>query len=116
PNASPVAAPGWTVPAAAIHGDSIVAVAGDQPEYMIRVFRSGRLTHVICRDVDPLPFGSEEAEPQEPNVPDAVTAAMARAETPSTPARLGRLAIDDDRRLWVQRERPRALSGLDLLM
>jgi hypothetical protein len=40
---------------------------------------------------------------------------MADAEAPPTPARIGRLAIDSERRLWVQRDRPRALSGLDFV-
>jgi hypothetical protein len=41
---------------------------------------------------------------------------MADAETPSTPARIGRLSIDTEGRLWVQRDRPRALSGLDFVL
>ena len=114
--AGPLSLPGWQVPLGAILGDSILAVAGDRPEYMIRVFRQGRLSHVICRDVDPLPMTDEEIEPHEPDVPDAVTAAMADAETPSTPARIGRLSIDTERRLWVQRDRPRVLSGLDFVL
>lgn len=114
--AGPMTAPGWQVPLGAMHGDSILAVTGDRPEYMIRVFNGGRLSHVICRAVDPLPMTNDEVEPQEPDVPDQVTSAMAEAETPSTPARIGRLSIDTERRLWVQRDRARALAGLDFVL
>lgn len=113
--AAPMTAPGWQVPLGTVHGDSIFAVAGDRPEYMIRVFRRGRLSHVICRDVDPLPLSQDEIRPQEPNVPDAVATAMADAETPRIPARIGRLNFDAERRLWVQRDRARALSGRDFV-
>lgn len=113
--AGPMSGPGWQHPLGAMHGDSILAVTGDRPEYMIRVFNGGSLSHVICRAVDPLPMTSDEVEPHEPDVPDQVTSAMADAETPPTPARIGRLAFDTERRLWVQRDRPRALSGLDFV-
>jgi hypothetical protein len=114
--AAPMSAPGWHVPLGALHGDSLLALAGDSPEYLIRIYRHGRLTHVICRNVDPLPFSTEEVEPLEAGVPQPVSAAMARAERPSSPAPFGRLTIDDERRLWVQRDRPRTLAGLDLVI
>lgn len=114
--AGPMTAPGWHVPLGAIHGDSILALGGDSPEYLVRIYRHGRLTHVICRPVDPLPFATEEAEPIERDVPEPVAAAMAAAQPPPSPAPFGRLTIDDDRRLWVQRDRPRTLAGLDMVV
>jgi hypothetical protein len=116
PGAAPLTAPGWQVPLGAMHGDSILVLAGDSPEYLVRVYRRGRLSHVICRNVEPLPFTTQEAEPLEEDVPETVSTAMAEAERPPSPAVLGRLAIDDERRLWVQRDRPRSLSGLDVVI
>jgi hypothetical protein len=116
PGAVPLTAPGWQVPLGAMHGDSILVLAGDSPEYLVRVYRRGRLSHVICRNVQPLPFTTQEVEPIEGDVPETVTAAMAAAERAPSPAALGRLAIDDERRLWVQRDRPRSLSGLDVVI
>lgn len=116
PGAAPMSAPGFAVPLGAMDGDSILALAGDLPEYRVQVYRAGRLSHVICRDVEPQPFTDAEAEPTDDDVPDAVVDAMANAERPATPAAIGRLAIDEERRLWVQRDRPRALTGLDFVL
>ncbi|MGH7448994.1 MAG: hypothetical protein ACRELT_15590, partial [Longimicrobiales bacterium] len=62
PGVATMTAPGWQVPLAAMHGDSILALAGDSPEYLIRVYHGGRLSHTICRDVEPLPFTTQESE------------------------------------------------------
>ncbi|HEX6133149.1 MAG TPA: hypothetical protein VFZ24_04160 [Longimicrobiales bacterium] len=110
--AAPITAPGWPVPLAALHGDSILAVAAG-PEYLVHVYRNGVPSHTICRSVDPLPLDEGESTPQEPGIPDEISDAVARAEPPPTPARIGRLDIDAERRLWVQRDRPRPLAGLD---
>lgn len=116
PGAAPMTAPGFSVPLGAMHGDSILALAGDSPEYQVRVYRNGRLSHVVCRDVDPQPFTEAEAEPTDDRVPEEVVAAMANAERPQSPASIGRLDIDEEGRLWVQRDRPRALTGLDFVL
>ncbi|HEX6308667.1 MAG TPA: hypothetical protein VFZ69_10795 [Longimicrobiales bacterium] len=113
PGASPITAPGWSVPLAAIDGDSILAVADSGPEYLVHVHRGGAPSHTICRMVDPLPLEDGESEPHESDIPDEITAAIARAEPPATPARIGRLVIDAEHRLWIQRNRPRALAALD---
>lgn len=111
--ATPMSAPGWQVPLGAMHGDSILALTGDSPEYSVSVYRDGRPSYVICRTVDAEPFSPDEAQPADEQVPDAVREAMANAERPDRPAAIGRLLIDSERRLWVQRDRPRALVGLD---
>lgn len=116
PGAAPMSAPGFAVPLGALDGDSIMALAGDSPEYRVSVYRDGRLSHVICRDVEPQPFTNTEAEPTDEEVPEPVVTAMANAERPASPASIGRLAIDEERRLWVQRDRPRALTGLDFVI
>lgn len=114
--AAPMSAPGWQVPLGAFHGDSILILAGGSPEYRVDVYRDGRLSHVICRNVEPQPFHADEAQPAGEQVPAPVRDAMANATRPEPPASIGRLLIDGERRLWVQRDRPRALAGLDPVM
>lgn len=116
PGAPPMSAPGFAVPLGAIDGDSIMVLAGDSPEYRVRVYRDGRLSHVICRDVRPQPFTEAEAEPTDQDVPEPVVTAMASAGRPATPASIGRVVIDEEQRIWVQRDRPRALTGLDFVI
>lgn len=114
--APPMSAPGFAVPLGAIDGDSILVLAGDSPEYRVRVYRDGRLSHVICRDVQPQPFTEAEAEPTDEEVPEPVVTAMANAERPSSPASIGRVVIDEEQRIWIQRDRPHALTGLDFVI
>ncbi|HEX2165790.1 MAG TPA: hypothetical protein VHG09_01010 [Longimicrobiales bacterium] len=114
--AAPMTAPGWPVPLGAMHGDSILALTGNSPDYRISVYRNDSLSHVICRDVQPMPFTDEEVQPVVEGVPERVRDAMANAERPDRPAPIGRLMIDNERRLWVQRDRPRALVGLDFVI
>lgn len=116
PVAGPLLLPGSQIPLAAAQGDTILALAGESPRYLVRIFRNGRLSHVICRNVDPLPFTDEEARPIEPNVPDEVAAGLRAVDPPEMLAPIGRLVIDAAGRLWVQRDRPRILSGLDFVM
>lgn len=113
PRMAPLAAAGWQRPVAAIMGDSVHAVAGDRPEYVVRVYRDDAPTHVICRDVAPLPFEGDEATGTEEEVPDFVRDVAAAAPEPPLPAAIGRLVYDEGGRLWVERTRARALSGID---
>lgn len=106
-----VPAPGWPVPHAAVSPDMVMAVAGVGPEYRIEL-RDASGTRLLCRAVEPQPVGAEERTPPEDEGAE-MRAAMARAPAPSHPAVIGRLAWDDDGRLWVQRHRPRVLNIAD---
>lgn len=116
----PMPAPLWPMPLAALSGDTLIALAGDGPEYRIRILDgSGRVRFQICRNVDPLP-----EEPYEFRVPfggqsrdmPALTLALEQAPRPDRPATIGRLMFDAIGRLWVQRNRPSVLSTVDLTL
>ena len=112
----PMQAPMWPMPLAAASGDTLVALAGDVPEYRIRVLdRTGRTRYQICRDVEPVP-----EEPYETQVPfeersgDVLALALKQPPQPDQAASIGRLMFDAVGRLWVQRNRPSVLSTVDL--
>lgn len=104
-----VPAPGWPVPHAAVSPDMVMAVAGVGPEYRVEL-RDASGTRVLCRVVEPQPVGADERTPPGADAGAEMRAAVARAPAPSRPAAIGRLAWDDDGRLWVQRDRARAFS------
>lgn len=114
--AAPMTAPAWPVPLAAMHDDTILALTGDSPEYRIRVYHGDTVAHVICRDIEPMPFTVDEVEPVNDGVPERIRNAIANADRPDLPAPIGRLAFDNEGRLWVQRDRPRSLAGLDFVI
>lgn len=111
-------APGWPrlVAAAGPHGE--VVAAGWGPGYRLAEFGpDGSLVRFVCRAVPALPFGdAERGAPASDSAPARVRAlyrALSDAPAPPRPAAVGRLFIGAEGRIWVQRDRPRALAQGD---
>jgi hypothetical protein len=89
-------APGGALPLAVPLGDSLLATAGDIPEFRIRVInRGGRAIQQICRTVDAMPVTRPGgAVPQSSHV----------SPRPDSIARVTRIFTGTDGRIWVQRD------------
>ncbi|MGH7474912.1 MAG: hypothetical protein ACRELD_01345 [Longimicrobiales bacterium] len=100
--------PGWPRPLVALGSRGQLAAAAPDGTYRVVIYGAdGAPLRQLCRQVPPLPLTNAErgagdvAEPMRP-----LAAAIAQAGPPVTPASIGRLILDPDGRLWVQRDRP----------
>lgn len=99
---SPFTAPDWPVPHAAVSGLGHVAISGMQPEYRVLVRRPDSSDLVLCRTIAPLPSANDSARDLAPEI----RTALLKAPRPPRAAAVGRVAYDEDGRLWVQRNLP----------
>ena len=111
---SPIPVPGHAIPIAASLGDGRIAVAGDVPEYRIRILdRTGKVVQQICRNADPIAFSARETSGMEnANLPN-LQEDLDRAQPAGNLARIGRLVPGADGEFWAQRDRPSPLSLYD---
>jgi hypothetical protein len=94
---SPGVGPGTSAPTAAPLPDGLLAVAGDIPEFRIRILSAdGRVVRVICLVTPALPLSDGER---------GLVAEGAAVEPEARRARIGRMFSDDAGRIWVQRDR-----------
>lgn len=112
--------PGWPRPRADVGGGGLLALAGEDAGYRIRIYDAGgEPLRLICSAADPLPLARTEVDPPSGVGTDdfarALRAALDEASWPETPAPFGRIFIDADGRLWVQRQRPTIFTDEGLL-
>jgi len=105
PHLRPV--PGWPRPVAAAGGEGAVALFTGDRGYRVEIRnRRGGVERVICREAEGLPLTDTErgvgAGPDHEGLADAIRS----GPRPEPPAPVGRLLLDRDGRLWVQRDRP----------
>jgi hypothetical protein len=96
----------------------MLATGGEDGAYRVVIHDDeGRPARQICRDAPALPLSAEEAGRGE--VPEAMrdlAAALRDAPRPDAIAPYGRIFLDADGRLWVQRERPNPFDGADAML
>jgi len=77
--------------------DGLLAVAGDIPQFRIRILRpDGRVERMICQVTPAIPLSEAEVQ---------FAAEFGTAEPAQYVARIGRLLSDGANRIWVQRDR-----------
>lgn len=107
-------APGWPrlVAAADPHGG--VVAAGWGPGYRIAEFAAdGSLTRIVCRAALPIPFADDERGGAGSRTDADLVSALRQSPAPASPASVGRLFVGAQGRIWVERDRPRALARAD---
>ena len=109
---SPFVVPDWPVPHAAVSELGHIAISGTQQEYRVRVQRPDSNDLVICRTVDPQHGSDDPIADLDP----VIRAALLKAPKPSNPASVGRVAYDEENRLWVQRDRPSLARPEDIVL
>jgi hypothetical protein len=112
------ALPGWPRPVAAVGPGGVLATGGKDGAYRIVIHDDeGLPTRQVCRDAPALPLSADEAGRGE--VPEAMrdlAAGLRDAPRPDALAPYGRIFLDANGRLWVQRERPSPFDGTDALL
>jgi hypothetical protein len=110
--------PGWPRPVAGVGPGGVLATGGQDGAYRVVIHDDeGRPTRQVCRDAPPLPLSS--AETGRGTVPEALrelAAALRDAPRPDALAPYGRIFLDADGRLWVQRERPSPFDAADAML
>jgi hypothetical protein len=110
--------PGWPRPVAAVGPGGVLATGGEDGTYLVVIHDDeGRPTRQLCRNAPPLPLS--QAETGRGDVPEALrdlAAALRAAPRPDTLAPYGRIFLDADGRLWVQRERPSPFDAADAML
>lgn len=110
--------PGWPRPVAAVGPGRMLATGGEDGAYRVVIHDDeGRPTRQVCRAAPALPLSAEEAGRGE--VPEAMrdlAAALRDAPRPDALAPYGRIFLDADGRLWVQRERPNPFDGAGAML
>jgi hypothetical protein len=105
--------PGHLQPLMGAGPGGAIALAGDIPEYRVRILGSDRTDSlVVCRTVDALPLSDDErGQVSEGEEVSRSMAALAGAPVAERPLAMGRVFIGGDGRLWVQRQRERVTTG-----
>jgi len=107
-------APGWPRLVAAAGPRGGVVAAGWGAGYRLAEFGAdGSLTRIVCRDAPPVPFTDAERGGPGPAPNADLSEALAKSPAPTSPASVGRLFVGAQGRIWVERDRPRALDGTD---
>jgi hypothetical protein len=109
-------APRWARPLAAVGFNGHMAVGGFDESYRFLIYDSaGSATRQVCGRGSPLPLTPAEQGVLEGEGMESLSAALREAVAPAEPAAYGRLVVDADARIWVQRERPDPVPGYGLL-
>jgi hypothetical protein len=110
--------PGWPRPVAAVGPGGVLATGGEDGAYRVVIHDdAGRPTRQLCRAAPALPLSPEETG--RGTVPEALrdlAAALRDAPAPAALAPYGRIFLDADGRLWVQRERPSPFDAQDAML
>jgi hypothetical protein len=110
--------PGWPRPVAAVGPGGVLATGGEDGAYLVVIHDDeGRPTRQLCRDAPPLPLSPEETG--RGTVPEALrdlADALRDAPRPDALAHYGRIFLDANGRLWVQRERPSPFDAQDAML
>ena len=112
PGWSPIRAPGYVLPFAAEAANGELAISGMQQEYRIVLLQPNGARVSICRQIGPQPLDDVERTPTASHGPE-VLAALAAAPRPQRPGNVSRVSYDVTGKLWVQRDRPRAMDAAD---
>lgn len=103
-----VIAPGHLTPIASAGPGAAIALAGDVPEYRVRVLGEDLTDSlVVCREVSG--EGLSAAERGDTTADAPILEALRTAPKPATPQTIGRLFFGSGGELWVQRTRPSPL-------
>ena len=98
--------PGHPQPIMAAGPDGALAIAGDIPQYRVRILGADRTDSlVICRTVEGLPLTDLERGRNVEGGQTRALQALVQSPVPDPPLAMGRVFIGGDGRLWVQRER-----------
>ncbi len=107
-------APGWPRLVAAVSPHGGIVAAGWGPGYRLAEFgANGSLIRIVCRAASAVPFTDAERGGPGPTPNADLSTALGKSPAPTSPASVGRLFVGAEGRIWVERDRPRALDRAD---